>query len=159
ERAQGPLVPAAWLEPGVLGGEVAVVAADRRQRGLFERPVEPFRALAGAAGAAASGRLVVARALAGEGGEVLRAREDAHVGADLGDQALGAAALDAGDRAEQLNGGRERADLLLDRLREPVDLLVEEVDVGEDRPDPGRVQPVEAALQRLPQQRQLPAQL
>ena len=102
--------------------------------------------------------IALSGALAGEGGEVLGAREDAHVGADLGDDAFGAAPLNAGDRAEQLNGRGERADLLLDRLREPVDLLVEEVDVGEDRPDPGRVQPVEAALERLLERGQLLAQ-
>ena len=76
-------------------------------------------------------------------------REAAHVDTDLGDDALGAAALDAGDRAEQLNGGRERADLLLDRLREPLDLLVEEVDVGEDRRDDDPVLGIEAALERF----------
>ena len=58
-----------------------------------------------------------------------------HVGADLGDDHLGGAPLHAGDRAEQLNRRRERADLLLDRVREPVDLLVEEVEVREDRAD------------------------
>jgi hypothetical protein len=43
--------------------------------------------------------------------------EDRHVGTDLGDDHLGGALLDAGDRAEQLNRPRERADLLLDRGR------------------------------------------
>jgi hypothetical protein len=39
---------------------------------------------------------------------------------------LRAAALDADDPAEQLHRGGERADLFLDRVGEPVDLLVEE---------------------------------
>ena len=47
---------------------------------------------------------------------------------------LGGAPLHAGDRAEQLNRRRERGELLLDRVGEPLDLLVEEVEVGEDRP-------------------------
>jgi len=70
--------------------------------------------------------------------------EDAHVGPDLGEDVLCAAPRDAGDRAQQLNGGRERGKALLDRVREPVDLLVEEVEVREDRADQQRVQLVEA---------------
>jgi len=69
------------------------------------------------------------------GGQMPRRREDAHVGADLGHDHLGGAPLHAGDRAEQLNRRRERADLLGDRSREQADLLIEEVDVGEDRAD------------------------
>ena len=62
-----------------------------------------------------------------------------HVGADLADHALGAAALDAGHRAYQLNRRRERADLLLDHHGELLDLFVEEVDVAQDRADPQAV--------------------
>ena len=76
-----------------------------------------------------------------------RGRKARHVGADLDDDAFGTAALDAGDRAQQLNRRRERADLLLDRVREPVDLLVEEVDVREDRADPERVMGVEVTFE------------
>jgi hypothetical protein len=39
--------------------------------------------------------------------------------------------LHAGDRAQQLNGPVERGDALLDRFGEPLDLLVEEVQVRE----------------------------
>ena len=158
DGAERFLVAAPGLEAGVLRGEVGVFAADRGERGFLERPVEPLRSLAGLPGAALAGGLVVAGALAGPGGEVLGGREDAHVGADLGDDHLGCAPLNAGDRAEQLNGRRERGDLLLDRVREPVDLLVEEVDVGEDRADPQRVQLIEAALERLLERRELRAQ-
>jgi len=77
----------------------------------------------------------------------LGGREHAHVDADLGDDALAVAALDAGDRAQQLNGLLERGDLLPDRLGEVEDLLIEEVQVAEDRADPDGVQMVEAALQ------------
>jgi hypothetical protein len=41
------------------------------------------------------------------------------------------------------------------RVREPVDLLVEEVDVREYRADPERVMGVEATLERLAQRRDL----
>src|SRR3954447_16859084 len=65
-----------------------------------------------------------------------RGREPRHVGADLGDDAFGAAALDADHGAQQLNRRGERADLLIDHAGELLDLLVEEVDVAQDRPDP-----------------------
>jgi hypothetical protein len=68
-----------------------------------------------------------------------RARKGGHVAAGLGDDHLGGAALHAGDRAQQLNRRRERGDLLLDRGREALDRLVQEVDVGEDLPDDQRV--------------------
>jgi hypothetical protein len=85
-------------------------------------------------------------------------REDRHVDADLGDDALGAAPLNAGNRAEQLNGLLERGHLFPDRLGQRSDLLVEEVDVRKDRADPDGVQMIKAALQRLAQRRQLGAQ-
>src|SRR5262249_50318444 len=87
------------------------------------------------AGAAFAGRLVVAGALAGPAGQVPVAGEDAHVGADLGDDCFGGALLNAGDRAKRLDRRGERAGLLLDHLGEPPDLLVEEVEVGENRGD------------------------
>ena len=52
----------------------------------------------------------------------------------------------------------ERGDLLLDRVTQPVDLLIKEVDVREDRADPQRVQMIEAALERLFERGQLRAQ-
>jgi hypothetical protein len=72
----------------------------------------------------------------GPGRQVTRRRKARHVGADLGQDALRASTLDTDHGAQQLNGRRKRAQLLLDRVREPVDLLIEEVDVREDRPDP-----------------------
>src|SRR4051795_11513577 len=102
----------------------------------FEREVQPLGPVAGLARAALAGRLVVARALAGPGRQVARGREPRHVGADLGDDALGTAALDADHGAQQLNRRIERADLLLAHARELLDLAVEEVDVAQDRPDP-----------------------
>jgi hypothetical protein len=87
-----------------------------------------------------------------------RRGEDAHVGADLGEDHFGGAPLHAGNRAQQLNGRLERGDARLDRVREQVDLLIEEVQVGQDRADQRRVQLVEAALERFPERRDLPAQ-
>ena len=77
-------------------------------------------------------------------------REHRHVGADLGEDVLRGAGLDPGERAQQLNMRLERAQYLLDRVGEPLDLLIEEVQVREDRADQQRVVGVEAALQRLP---------
>jgi len=94
--------------------------------------LEPLRARPERAFA---GGLVVAGALAGPGSELAGGREDAHVGADLGDDRLGGACFDAGDRTQKLNGRCERVQLLLDRLGEPVDLLVQEVEVGQDGAD------------------------
>jgi hypothetical protein len=65
--------------------------------------------------------------------------KDAHVAAGLGDDHLGGAAPNAGDRAQQINRRRERGELLLDRGRELVDRLVEVVDVREDPSDEQRV--------------------
>src|SRR5215211_5766023 len=78
-------------------------------------------------------------------------REARHVGADLADDALRAAVLDARDRAQQLNRRVERADLLLDHAGELLDLLVEEIDVPQDRADPQSMMGVEVSGQRLAQ--------
>src|SRR3954469_25813483 len=58
-----------------------------------------------------------------------------NVGADLGDDDLGGAPLNAGDRAQQLNRALESGDAFLDRVREPLDLLIQEIQVREDRAD------------------------
>src|SRR4051812_34668431 len=80
-----------------------------------------------------------------------RGREARHVGADLADDALRAAVLDAGHRAQQFNRRRERADVFLDHAGEPFDLLVEEIDVAQDRADPQPVMGVEVSGERLAQ--------
>src|SRR3954468_24954834 len=103
DRAEGALVSAARLEPSVLGFEVVALDTDRGHGGLLEREVQPLRAVAGLARAALAGRLIVAGAAAGPRREVPRGRELGHVGADLADDALGAAALDAAHRAHQLD--------------------------------------------------------
>jgi hypothetical protein len=66
--------------------------------------------------------------------------------------------LNTGNRAQELNGWGERADLPLDRVGETVDLLVQEIDVGEDRADPQRVHIIEAPLEGLLERRELRSQ-
>src|SRR5215204_7681894 len=148
---EGAFVPAARLEPPVLGFEVVALDADRGHRGLLEREVQPLGPVAGLARAALAGRLVVAGAPAGPRCQMPRGRKARHVGADLTDDALRAAALDAGHRAHQLNRRRERADLLLDHAGELFDLTVEEIDVAQDRADPEPVMRVEVSGERLAQ--------
>src|SRR3972149_509251 len=55
----GVEVAGGGAQAALVGLQVAVVAADRGHGCLLERLVEPLRALAGAAGAAFPGRLVV----------------------------------------------------------------------------------------------------
>src|SRR3954452_512822 len=159
DGAERAFVAAAGLEPLVLRGRVVGLDADRGHGGFFEREVQPLRAVARLAGPALAGGLVVAGALAGPRRQVSGRREASHIGPDLGEDAFGAAALDADDRAHQFNRGRERADLLLDGVREAVDLVVEEVDVGEDGADPERVMGVEVPGERFLELRDLLAHL
>src|SRR5512133_823785 len=65
DRAERALVPAAELEPSVLRFEVVAFDADGGHGCFFEREVQPLRSVAGFAGAALAGGLVVAGALAG----------------------------------------------------------------------------------------------
>ena len=84
--------------------------------------------------------------------------ETAHVGADLGQQHLGGALVDAGDRVEQLELTGERAGQLLDPLRQRLDGLIEEVDLREHLPDEQRVVAGEATLERFSERGDLRAQ-
>src|SRR5512144_2537250 len=127
DRAERASMADPGLETLVLGGQVGVFGADGGERGFFERDPEELAALAGAPGATFAGGLVVAGAASGPGGEVARAGKDAHVGADLSDHDLGGALGDAGHRGGQRDAGLPgRAQLGLDRVREPLDLLVQE---------------------------------
>jgi hypothetical protein len=115
--------------------ELAVVGSNRWHRTVLECVIEPLAALAGMAGAAFAGGLVVARTLTGPRGEMASGREYAHVDTNLGNDVLRRSFLDTRDRAQQLNRCSKRGELLLDRVREPVDLLAQEIQVGEDRAD------------------------
>src|SRR3954451_23852552 len=72
DRAQGAFVAASGLQAPVLRGEVVGLDADRGHGGFFEREVQPLGAVAGLAGAALAGRLVVAGTLAGPRREMPR---------------------------------------------------------------------------------------
>ena len=85
-------------------------------------------------------------------------REHGHVDADLGEDVLRGTGLDPAQRAQDVNCALKRAQLFLDCVREPFDLLVEEVQVREDRSDQQRVQRLEATLERLAQRRELGSQ-
>jgi hypothetical protein len=92
-------------------------------------------------------------------GGVAVAGEAVHVGAELGQDHLGGALRDAGNRAEQLTLALERANALLDLCRQCGDRLVEVLDVREKVRDEQRVVGREASLEREPQGRQLRPQL
>jgi hypothetical protein len=79
-------------------------------------------------------------------------------GADLGQQHLGGALVDAGDRVQQLQLTGERARQLLDPARQSRDGLVQEVDLREHLGDEQRVVAGEATLERCAQGGDLLAQ-
>ena len=62
DRAECAAVSEARLEAPVLSAEIGVPAANRAERGFFERDPEPLTAFAGPPGASFAGRLVIARA-------------------------------------------------------------------------------------------------
>src|SRR5215831_10619019 len=94
----GLLVPAALDEPPVLRREVAVACADGAPGALDERRAQRPVGDAGAAAQALPGTLVIARAKAGPGRRMARGGKATHVVAELGDNGLGRAARDAGNR-------------------------------------------------------------
>src|SRR5579875_2942616 len=140
DGADGAAVPELGLLATVEGLEVAAVGADRGERRVLERVVEPLAPFTGPAGATLAGGLVVAGTLPGPGRQVAGRREHAHIEADLGDDVFGGAPLDARAGTQQLNRRGERGELLLDRVGDALYLLLEEVDVREDGVDQQRVQ-------------------
>jgi hypothetical protein len=141
----------ARLEALVLGGEVGALAADRGQRGFFKGDAQPLAAFAGAS----ERRLPADRSLPGQ-----RPAQEARwpaVGKTLMSMPISAistlavrAATPVIVLASSTPPARVRAHLVLDRHRQPGDLLIEEVQVGVDRADDQRVVGLEAALERLP---------
>jgi len=139
-----------------LGLEIAAFGTGGGQRGFFEGDPEEFAALAALSGAVPAGGLVVARAASRPGREMPGGGEDRHVGADLSDHRLSGAGGDAGDGGGQRDGRLPgRAQFGLDRLRQFGDVLIEEVQVREDRADDQRVMGLKAALQGLSERGQL----
>ena len=154
------LWPRRGREAGVLGGEVGVFGADRRPARLLRASqsshLDPLRVLP-------ERRLPADWSLPGhcpaQVARCLSVGKTRHVGADLGDDHLGGAPLNAGDRAEQLNGRRERGDLLLDRVGEPRRSARRGSRCGRgSRRSRRACMMVEAALERLLQRGDLRAQ-
>ena len=94
-----------------MGLEVAVAGADGGQ-GFFERDGEPFWSRGGCGRSGVSGRLVVAGAAAGLGGEVSGGGEDGHVGE-------GKAAGLSSDEREELRRLRRENRTLIEEYPEP----------------------------------------
>ena len=157
-RDRGFGVPAAALDAVVAGGQVGAFGAHDRLGGLGQGSAEPLGSLAGFAGVLFAAGFALAGADPAPGGEVRVGREAAHVGADLGQQHLGGALVDAGDRVEQLQLMGERAGQLLDLRGQGCDRLIEEVDLRQHLSDQQRVMAGEAALERLPERGDLLAQ-
>src|SRR3954464_12654472 len=112
DGAESAAVPEGWFEAVVLRLEVAVAGGEGGRGGFFERDGEPFGAAAGAAAATPAGRLVVAGAAAGPGGEVWGGGEDGHVGE-------GKAAGLSSDEREELRRLRRENRTLIEECQEP----------------------------------------
>src|SRR5690349_12712236 len=106
------------MEVGVFGAPGGALG------GLDQGGPQPAVTLARLAGAALAGGFIMARADSRPAGRVPVGGIAIHVGAELGDDHLGGALGDAGDRAQQLTLALERAHALLDLRRELPDRLV-----------------------------------
>jgi hypothetical protein len=84
-------------------------------------------------------------------------RKARHVRADLRQDDFRGAPIDTGDGVEQPDLSRERGEAALDLLREPVDGVLEVLDVREQLADEKRVVLAEAALERLAQLSRVPS--
>src|SRR3954449_13385966 len=102
--------------------------------------------------------LFVARADPGPGGEVGGGGKVAHLHADLGDDHLGGAGVDAVDGVEQLDLAAVGGQLLVDADVQVGEHGADRVDVGQDHPGEEGVVLGEAPGQRLGQGGDLDAQ-
>jgi hypothetical protein len=118
-----------------------------------------FETFAHAARAAFAGGFVMAGATPGPRGEMPRGREAGHVGPDLGQDDFGGAPVDTREGVEQLDLRRQRGEALLDLPRQPLDGVLEVLNVREQFPDDERMVRAEAPLQGLAQLGELLAQL
>src|SRR5262245_4536779 len=154
----GLLVAAAFDQPAVLSGEVAVAFAHRGAGALDERRAERPVGLARAAAEALARTLVGARAEAGPRRCMARGREARHVAAQLGHDDLGGPPRDPRNRVEAgqrvgLRGGA-RHDLAVAGR----DGVVEELDVAQQLGEQKAVMRGDAAGERLRERCALPPQ-
>ena len=154
------LCPRRGRSRGVLGGEVGVLGAGGGQRGLVSAQSSHLEPLRVRARAAFAGRLVVAGAQPGPRGQLPGGREDRVMSAPISATIdLGGAPLDAGDRAQQLNGRRERARSARRSLGQTCAICSSRKSMcARIAPTSSACMRVEAALQRLAQRRDLLAQ-
>ena len=98
---------------------------------LNEQGLQPRVALAGARRVALAGTLVAPRAEAGPGDQVTTRREAAHVGADLGDNALAGELAHPGNGLHQAYGLAKGLEARLHLLVDLVDRLVDGIDMAQ----------------------------
>jgi hypothetical protein len=163
-RIECSTAPSAFLWPrrgrrrAYLRGEVSVLGAGRGEGGLFERPVQPLAAVA----VRPERRLPADSWLPGhcpahdasslaEGKMLMSIPISAMI-------ASGRCAVERRGSCTAAQRPSRKGDLLGDHLGQARDLLIEEVDVREDRCDPQRVHAIKAALKRLAQRGDLLAQ-
>ena len=160
DGAERAFVAAAGLQAPVLGGEVVVLGAGRRPGRPRERDAEPLGAVAGRAGAALAGGLVVAGAHAGP---ATRGARRSGSGTCRRRSRRGCtsarAPLDAGDRAQQLNAPPRKGAICSSIASESRSICSSRKSMwARIAPTQQRVVRVEAALQRLAQRGDLLAQ-
>src|SRR5260370_32472186 len=126
-------------------GERTILRAARAQGGLDGRDATPAVAFAGRRRFVLAGALVAAGTEAGPTGQMPVAGGKAHVHAELGDDHLSRALMDAGDRVQlrQLLG--ERGEVVVDLLTHRGDRLVEILEMRQQLPDEKSVMRAEAA--------------
>ena len=105
DRDDRLVVPLAALDPLVLGAEVGVLGVGGGVGGLDQHGAQVLVGLAGAAGAALAGGLVVAETDRRPAGGMPVRGEAAHVRAELGEDRLRRALCDPGDRAQPFSLG------------------------------------------------------
>src|SRR5262245_5749248 len=152
------LVTSAAKDPTIAGAERAVIRLNGRESGLRQRRPEPAIALPGLPGLVFAGAFVVAGADARPTREMPVARKDAHVHADLGDDHLRGATLDAVDGLKSGLFLGERRHQLLNPGAQGRHCLLEVIDVRHELCDQEGVMRAKSANQRLAEGGQLLAQ-
>lgn len=125
------LLAAPGDESVVLRAKVGVSGSTASVCCLDECGAEPGITLARLAARAFARALVVARTHASPGGEVSRGRESGHIQPDLGHQDLGDPTTHAWDGVQSVQGVLKRAQPLLHFGAEPLDELVEGVQMSQ----------------------------